>query len=154
MSLNAQALTSRTSSATGELQTFCCPMARVASFFDYDNDGLMDIYLLNWGPLDGVTDAPPGTPTPAQPPLSAIVGDGTFEDVTRKSGLEGSGFASAAVAGDFDNDGYTDLFVAERGAQPPLSQPRRWHLRGCNREKRASVTPARASRAVFFRLRQ
>ena len=42
-------------------------------------------------------------------------GDGTFEDVTRKAGLEGSGFGSAAVAGDFDNDGYPDLFVANIG---------------------------------------
>jgi hypothetical protein len=82
--------------------------------FDYDNDGLMDFYLLNWGPLDGVTDAPPGTQR--QPNrLYRNRGDGAFEDVTRKSRLEGSGFASAAVAGDFDNDGYTDLFVANVG---------------------------------------
>ena len=82
--------------------------------FDCDRDGLMDIYLLNWGPLDGVTDAPPGTPR--QPNrLYRNRGDGTFEDVTRKAGLEGSGFASAAVAGDFDNDGYPDLFIANVG---------------------------------------
>ena len=82
--------------------------------FDYDNDGLMDIYLLNWGPLEGVTAAPPGTPR--QPNrLYRNRGDGTFEDVTRKAGLEGCGFASAATAGDFDNDGHTDLYVAGVG---------------------------------------
>jgi hypothetical protein len=85
-----------------------------AVVFDYDNDGFMDIYFLNWGPLEGVTAAPPGTKR--QPNrLYRNRGDGTFEDVTRKAGLEGSGFASAATAGDFDNDGYTDLFVANVG---------------------------------------
>jgi hypothetical protein len=82
--------------------------------FDYDNDGFVDIYLLNWGPLEGVTAAPPGTKR--QPNrLYRNRGDGSFEDVTRKAGLEGSGFASAATAGDFDNDGYTDLFIANVG---------------------------------------
>ena len=82
--------------------------------FDYDNDGLMDIYLLNWGPLEGVTSAPPGTKR--QPNrLYRNRGDGTFEDRTRQTGLEGSGFASAATAGDFDNDGYNDLYIANVG---------------------------------------
>jgi len=85
-----------------------------AVVFDYDNDGFMDIYLLNWGPLEGVTAAAQGTKR--QPNrLYRNRGDGTFEDVTRKAGLEGSGFASAAAAGDFDNDGYTDLYVANIG---------------------------------------
>jgi len=82
--------------------------------FDYDNDGLVDIYLLNWGPQEGITAAPPGTLR--QPNrLYRNRGDGTFEDVTRKAGLEGNGFASAATTGDFDNDGHPDLFVAGVG---------------------------------------
>lgn len=82
--------------------------------FDYDNDGWMDVYLLNWGPLEGVTALPPGR---ARQPnrLYRNRGDGTFEDTTLKAGLEGSGFGSAATAGDFDNDGDTDLFVANVG---------------------------------------
>ncbi|NWF86150.1 MAG: CRTAC1 family protein, partial [Bryobacteraceae bacterium] len=42
-------------------------------------------------------------------------GDGSFEDVTAKAKVPGAGFASAAAAGDFDNDGFTDLFVANIG---------------------------------------
>ncbi|MBM3882713.1 MAG: CRTAC1 family protein [Verrucomicrobia bacterium] len=81
---------------------------------DYDKDGWVDIYLLNWGPLEGVTRAAPGTRR--QPNrLYRNRGDGTFEDVTRRAGLDGTGFASAATAGDFDNDGHTDLYVANVG---------------------------------------
>jgi hypothetical protein len=82
---------------------------------DYDNDGFMDLYLLNWGPLDGVTAVPPGTPREPNR-LYRNRGDGTFEDRTRAAGLEGRGFASAATAGDYDNDGDADLYVAVVGA--------------------------------------
>jgi hypothetical protein len=82
--------------------------------FDYDQDGWMDIYLLNWGPLEGVTAAPPGTQR--QPNrLYRNRGDGTFEDRTREAGLVGAGFSSAAASGDFDNDGFPDLFIANVG---------------------------------------
>jgi hypothetical protein len=82
--------------------------------FDYDNDGFMDIYLVNWGPLKGVTAAAPDVVR--QPNrLYHNRGDGTFEDVTEKAGLAGSGFGSAAAAGDFDNDGFTDLYVVNVG---------------------------------------
>ncbi len=82
--------------------------------FDYDNDGLVDIYLLNWGPLEGVTSPKYGIER--QPNrLYRNRGDGTFEDVTRKAGLEGSGFSNAVTAGDYDNDGNTDLFIVNVG---------------------------------------
>jgi hypothetical protein len=85
-----------------------------AAVLDYDNDGWMDIYLLNWGPLDGVTAAPTGTPRKPNR-LFRNRGDGTFEDRTAAAGVAGSGFASAVTAGDFDNDGNTDLYVANVG---------------------------------------
>lgn len=82
--------------------------------FDYDNDGHVDIYLVNWGPLDGVTKAPPGTPREPNR-LYRNRGDGTFEDVTAKAGLEAGGYGSAAATGDIDNDGHVDLYIANIG---------------------------------------
>lgn len=82
--------------------------------FDYDQDGLFDVYFVNWGPLEGVTSSPPGA-TRQPNRLYRNRGDGTFEDRTRAAGLEGIGFSSAAAAGDFDNNGATDLYVVNVG---------------------------------------
>ena len=83
-------------------------------WLDYDGDGLMDLFLVNSGPLDGVTHHKPGTVR--QPNrLYRNRGDGTFEDVTEKAGLSGMGYCTAAVAADYDNDGHTDLFVVGIG---------------------------------------
>jgi hypothetical protein len=81
---------------------------------DFDGDGFMDIYLVNWGPLAGVTD--PKSDTKREPNrLYRNRGDGTFEDVTKRAGLEGAGFGSSATTGDFDNDGHPDLYVVNVG---------------------------------------
>lgn len=85
-----------------------------AVVFDYDNDGFVDLYLLNWGPLQGVTVQAAGV-TREPNRLYRNRGDGTFEDVTGPAGLAGSGYASAATAGDYDNDGHTDLYIANIG---------------------------------------
>ncbi len=82
--------------------------------FDFDNDGFEDIYLLNWGPLPGVTSPRFGTRREPNR-LYHNRGDGTFADVTVKAGLAGSGYGSAAATGDFDNDGFTDLYVVNIG---------------------------------------
>jgi len=85
-----------------------------AAVLDYDNDGRVDIYLVNSGPLAGVTHEPPGTPR--QPNrLYRNRGDGTFEDVTEKAGVAGRGYGMAAVVGDYDNDGFADLYVVNAG---------------------------------------
>lgn len=83
--------------------------------FDYDNDGWVDVFLLNWGPLEGVT-RPGDCPNREPNRLFRNLGNGTFEDVTVRAHLQGSGFGSAATAGDYDNDGHTDLFVANIGS--------------------------------------
>ena len=84
------------------------------AILDYDNDGWPDIYLVNAGPLDGVTHHKPGT---AREPnrLYRNRGDGTFEDVTEKAGVAGAGYGTAAAAADYDNDGFTDLLVVNVG---------------------------------------
>jgi len=81
---------------------------------DLDNDGLMDIFLLDWAPLPGVTSPHKNTSRHSNR-LFRNLGGGRFEDVTDRSGLGDTGFSHAATAGDFDNDGYTDLCVASVG---------------------------------------
>jgi hypothetical protein len=77
--------------------------------FDYDNDGLMDIFLVSATTLD---------PTPGPGPTSHLyrnLGKLRFEDVTAKAGLAGSGWGQGACAADYDNDGDRDLFVTYFG---------------------------------------
>src|SRR5437773_7202649 len=74
------------------------------AFLDYDNDGWMDIFLVNSGPSDFYK--------PGKPIRNALYKnnrDGTFTDVTEKAGVSGGSFGMGVAAGDFDNDGFTDL---------------------------------------------
>jgi hypothetical protein len=100
--------------------------SQTAVFFDFDNDGLLDLLLTNtarWttdsydrsagyfvgkgaGGLDQVVTSPK-----EENVLYRNNGDGTFTDVTKKAGLAGRGWAGDAVAFDFDGDGHMDLFV-------------------------------------------
>lgn len=82
--------------------------------FDFDGDGFQDVYFVNWGPLKGVTSPRPGDRREPNR-LFRNRGDGTFDDVTAKAGVEASGFGSAAAAGDYDNDGHADLYVVNFG---------------------------------------
>ncbi len=78
------------------------------AFIDHDNDGWMDIFLLSGTKLDG---APPG----ATNRLYKNNRDGTFSDVTDKAGLRDVGWASAVCVGDYNNDGFEDLFITYFG---------------------------------------
>jgi len=81
-----------------------------AAFFDYDNDNLLDIFLVNGTRLDGL----PKDATPTNN-LYRNNGDGTFQNVTAKAGLTRSGWGQSASVGDYDNDGDTDLFISGYG---------------------------------------
>jgi hypothetical protein len=79
--------------------------------FDYDNDGLIDIYFLNGAdPLNAIVG--PNAPTNR---LFRNLGNMKFVDVTNQSGSGDFGFALGVTAGDFDNDGDQDLFVSNFG---------------------------------------
>lgn len=78
--------------------------------FDYDGDGWMDLYLVNSGPDPVISKAPAGTVREPNR-LFRNRGNGTFEDVTERAGVAGHDFGITAAAGDYDNDGHTDLYV-------------------------------------------
>jgi len=81
------------------------------AWFDYNNDGLLDLYVLNGRYLDGVTDHSKPDGQDATNHLYRNNGDGTFTDVTQEAGVPGKGFAMGVTVGDYDNDGYEDIYV-------------------------------------------
>ena len=88
------------------LETTGCGVA----FYDYDNDGWLDIFLVNGSRLEGFL--------PGKEPTSHLFKnnrDGTFTDVTVKAGLAHSGWGQGVCIGDYDNDGFDDLFVTYYG---------------------------------------
>jgi enediyne biosynthesis protein E4 len=76
-------------------------------FFDFDNDGRLDLYLVNSGPSDFFTPK-----TPLKNALYRNRGDGRFEDVTERAGVAAPGWSTCAVWFDADADGRLDLFVS------------------------------------------
>jgi hypothetical protein len=81
-------------------------MSGGVALFDYDNDGCLDIYFTNALTVDTAND-----PHASRSALYHNNCDGTFTDVTEKSGLAFPGWANGVVAADFDGDGYGDLYV-------------------------------------------
>ena len=81
-----------------------------AAFFDYDNDGDLDLYLVN-------SAAFPGFHAVTEPTNSLYRnnGDGTFTDVTARAGVGDAGYGQGCAAGDYDNDGDPDLYVTNLG---------------------------------------
>lgn len=88
------------------LETTGCGVA----FYDYDNDGWLDIFLVNGTRLEGF---PAGSEPTSH--LFRNNRDGTFTDVTLKAGVAHSGWGQGCCVGDYDNDGWDDLFVTYFG---------------------------------------
>jgi enediyne biosynthesis protein E4 len=93
-------------------------MGSGVALFDADNDGRLDIFLVNGAPFGDFV--PKGTIPEKTGPLYwnrfyHQKPDGTFEDWTEKAGLQGAGYGMGVAAGDYDNDGYEDLYVTAYG---------------------------------------
>jgi hypothetical protein len=114
------------------------------AFLDYDNDGWMDIYLVNSGKCDFYDPQPP-----LRNALYKNNRDGTFSDVTEKAGVSGGGYGMGVAVGDFDGDGWPDLYVTQYGRSIL------YHNNGDGTftdvtEKAGVAAPGWASSAVWF----
>lgn len=80
------------------------------AFLDYDNDGWMDIYLVNSGKCDFYDPNPP-----LRNALYHNNRDGTFTDITEKAGVGSGGYGQGVAVGDFDGDGWPDIYLTQYG---------------------------------------
>ena len=114
------------------------------AFLDYDNDGWIDIYLVNSGKCDFFT--------PDRPLRNALYRnnrDGTFTDVTEKAGIAAGGYGMGVAVGDYDGNGWPDLYVTQYGRSIL------YHNNGNGTftdvtEKAGLAAPGWASSAVWF----
>jgi enediyne biosynthesis protein E4 len=114
------------------------------AFLDYDNDGWMDLYLVNSGPCDFYKPS-----VPIRNALYRNNRDGTFTDVTEKAGVLGNAYGMGIAVGDYDGDGLPDLYVS----QYPRSIL--YHNNGDGTftdvtEKAGVAAPGMATSAVWF----
>jgi enediyne biosynthesis protein E4 len=114
------------------------------AFLDYDNDGWMDIYLVNSGRCDFFDTNPP-----LHSALYRNNRDGTFTDVTEKAGVAAGGYGQGVAVGDYDGDGFPDLYVTQYGRSIL------YHNNGDGTftdvtEKAGVAAPGWASSAVWF----
>ena len=114
------------------------------AFLDYDNDGWMDIYLVNSGKCDFYNPNPP-----LRNALYRNNRDGTFTDVTEKAGVAAGGYGQGVAVGDYDGDGFPDIYVTQYGRSIL------YHNNGDGTftdvtEKAGVAAPGWASSAVWF----
>src|SRR5258705_754394 len=114
------------------------------AFFDFDNDGWMDIYLVNSGKCDFFNPSPP-----LRNALYRNNRDGTFTDVTEQAGVASGGYGMGVAVADYDGDGFPDLYVTQYGRSIL------YHNNGDGTftdvtEKAGVAAPGWASSAVWF----
>jgi hypothetical protein len=114
------------------------------AFLDFDNDGWMDIFLVNSGPSDFWK--------PTKPVRNALYKNnrnGTFTDVTEKAGLTGTSFGMGVAVGDYDNDGWPDIFVTAYGKCTLYKNNRDGTFADVT-ERAGVATPGWTTSAVWF----
>jgi enediyne biosynthesis protein E4 len=114
------------------------------AFLDFDNDGWMDIFLVNSGSSDFWQ--------PVRPVRNALYKnnrDGTFTDVTEKAGVTGAYFGMGIAVGDYDNDGWPDIFVTSYGKCILYKNNRDGTFTDVT-EKAGVATPGWTTSAVWF----
>jgi hypothetical protein len=114
------------------------------AFLDYDNDGWMDIYLVNSGKCDFFTPS-----TTLRNALYKNNRDGTFTDVTEKAGVGAGGFGQGVAVGDYDGDGFPDLYVSQYGRSILYHNNRDGTFSDVT-EKAGVAAPGWATSAVWF----
>jgi hypothetical protein len=100
--------------ADGRMDNLIEAVGAGATWFDFDGDGRLDLFLAQQSWLEGVSDGP----RPSDAPTCRLYrnrGDGTFEDVTERAGLACPDFCFMALAADFDGDGFADLYLLNDG---------------------------------------
>src|SRR6266567_1944826 len=98
-------------SGTPEKRTIIDAPGSGVALLDYDNDGWLDIYLLNGGTFGSLK----GTEPPPRAMLFHNNHDGTFTDVTAKAGVANERWGFGVAIGDYDNDGWPDIYFANFG---------------------------------------
>ena len=95
---------------------FIEPLGGSAAFLDYNNDEFQDIYLVNGADLPPFIEERSGRGEPPRNALYRNNGDGTFTDVAIAAGVADTGYGMGCAVGDYDNDGFPDLYVTNFGA--------------------------------------
>ena len=95
---------------------FIEPLGGGAAFLDYNNDGLQDIYLVNGANLPPLSKEQSSAVELPRNALYRNNGDGTFTDVAMAAGVADTGYGMGCAVGDYDNDGFPDLYVTNFGA--------------------------------------
>jgi hypothetical protein len=114
------------------------------AFLDYDNDGWMDIYLVNSGNCDFLAPNPP-----LRNALYRNNRDGTFTDVTEKAGVAGGGYGMGAAVGDYNGDGWPDLYLTQYGRSILYRNNQNGTFTDVT-DKAGVAAPGWASSAVWF----
>ncbi len=95
---------------------FVAPLGGGAAFLDYNNDGFQDIYLVNSADLPPLPKEQSSTVELPRNALYRNNSDGTFTDVAMAAGVADTGYGMGCAVGDYDNDGFPDLYVTNFGA--------------------------------------